>query len=109
MTGIKPTYGRVSRYGMIAFASSLDQGGLITQTAEDAALLLGAMAGFDPTRLDQRRPAGARLRRRRSSARSQGCKIGLLKEFFDTGLDAGIERTLIREALRAAASARAPR
>ncbi len=48
LTGIKPTYGRVSRYGMIAFASSLDQAGVLTRSAEDAALLLGAMAGFDP-------------------------------------------------------------
>jgi aspartyl-tRNA(Asn)/glutamyl-tRNA(Gln) amidotransferase subunit A len=48
ITGLKPTYGRVSRYGMIAFASSLDQGGVLTRSAEDAALLLGAMAGFDP-------------------------------------------------------------
>ncbi len=47
ITGFKPTYGRVSRYGMIAFASSLDQAGVLTQTAEDAALLLEAMAGFD--------------------------------------------------------------
>ena len=47
VTGLKPTYGRVSRYGMIAFASSLDQGGVLTRTAEDAALLLTAMAGFD--------------------------------------------------------------
>ena len=47
ITGLKPTYGRVSRYGMIAFASSLDQGGPFTKTAEDAALLLNAMAGFD--------------------------------------------------------------
>jgi len=47
ITGLKPTYGRVSRYGMIAFASSLDQAGVLTQTAEDAALLLEAMAGFD--------------------------------------------------------------
>src|ERR1700744_1554791 len=47
VTGLKPTYGRVSRFGMIAFASSLDQGGLITLSAEDSALLLGAMAGFD--------------------------------------------------------------
>ena len=44
---LKPTYGRVSRYGMIAFASSLDQGGPLTQSAEDAALLLNVMAGFD--------------------------------------------------------------
>jgi aspartyl-tRNA(Asn)/glutamyl-tRNA(Gln) amidotransferase subunit A len=48
ITGIKPTYGRVSRYGMIAFASSLDQGGPMARTAEDCALLLSAMAGFDP-------------------------------------------------------------
>lgn len=48
VTGLKPTYGRVSRYGMIAFASSLDQGGPITQTAQDAAMMLNAMAGFDP-------------------------------------------------------------
>ncbi|MCS6946714.1 MAG: amidase family protein, partial [Steroidobacteraceae bacterium] len=48
ITGLKPTYGRVSRYGMIAFASSLDQGGTLTVDAADAALLLGAMAGFDP-------------------------------------------------------------
>ncbi len=48
ITGLKPTYGRVSRYGMIAFASSLDQGGPFTRSAEDAAVMLGAMAGFDP-------------------------------------------------------------
>ena len=48
ITGLKPTYGRVSRYGMIAFASSLDQGGPFARTAEDAAVLLAAMAGFDP-------------------------------------------------------------
>ena len=56
VTGLKPTYGRVSRYGMIAFASSLDQGGPLTQTAEDAALMLTAMAGHDPqdsTSIDQ--------------------------------------------------------
>ncbi len=48
LTGLKPTYGRVSRYGMIAYASSLDQGGPMTLTAEDAALLMNVMAGFDP-------------------------------------------------------------
>jgi aspartyl-tRNA(Asn)/glutamyl-tRNA(Gln) amidotransferase subunit A len=97
VTGIKPTYGRVSRYGMIAFASSLDQGGIITRTAEDAALLLGAMAGFDPrdsTSVDQPVPdyaAGL-------AAPLAGLRVGILKEFFDAGLDAQIEAAL-REAL----------
>jgi aspartyl-tRNA(Asn)/glutamyl-tRNA(Gln) amidotransferase subunit A len=88
ITGIKPTYGRVSRYGMIAFASSLDQAGVLTRTAEDAALLLGAMAGFDPrdsTSVDAPVPdytatLGESLR---------GRKIGVPREFFDAGLEAG--------------------
>ena len=70
VTGLKPTYGRVSRYGMVAFASSLDQGGVITRSAADAALLLGAMAGFDRARFHQRRVAGTRLQcRARAAAR----------------------------------------
>jgi aspartyl-tRNA(Asn)/glutamyl-tRNA(Gln) amidotransferase subunit A len=97
VTGLKPTYGRVSRYGMVAFASSLDQGGSITATAEDAALVLREMAGFDPndsTSVDRPVPdyvasLGAPL---------AGLKIGLLKEFFDKGLDPENERR-IREAL----------
>ena len=97
ITGIKPTYGRVSRYGMIAFASSLDQAGVLAASAEDAALMLGAMAGFDPrdsTSVD--RPVPDYM-----SALNQplaGLRIGLLKEFFDQGLDPQIEK-LIREAL----------
>jgi aspartyl-tRNA(Asn)/glutamyl-tRNA(Gln) amidotransferase subunit A len=93
VTGVKPTYGRVSRYGMIAFASSLDQGGVITATAEDAALMLAAMAGFDErdsTSVDRPVPdyvADLELP-------LKGLKIGLLKEFFDTGLDPAIEVTL---------------
>ncbi|MEZ5486048.1 MAG: Asp-tRNA(Asn)/Glu-tRNA(Gln) amidotransferase subunit GatA [Steroidobacteraceae bacterium] len=97
VTGIKPTYGRVSRYGMIAFASSLDQGGLITLSAEDAALLLGAIAGFDPrdsTSVDTPVPdytatLGDSL---------EGLRIGLVRQFFDKGLDARCEAQ-IRAAL----------
>ncbi|WJN58795.1 Asp-tRNA(Asn)/Glu-tRNA(Gln) amidotransferase subunit GatA [Pseudomonas sp. SO81] len=89
LTGIKPTYGRVSRWGMIAYASSLDQGGPLARTAEDCALLLGAMAGFDPkdsTCVDQ--PVDDYL-----AALSQplaGLRIGLSKEYFGAGLDARI-------------------
>ena len=64
VVGIKPTYGRVSRYGMIAFASSLDQAGPITRTVRDAALVLGVIAGHDRARLDIAAAAGARLARR---------------------------------------------
>ncbi len=98
VTGIKPTYGRVSRYGMIAFASSLDQGGLIAQSAEDAAMVLGAMSGFDPrdsTSVDTPVPNYvAELEKPLA-----GLKIGLIKEFFDKGLDAAVEKC-IREALK---------
>ena len=91
VTGVKPTYGRVSRFGMIAFASSLDQGGLITRSAEDAALLLGAMAGFD-----ERDSTSVELPVPDYSAALgqplKGLRIGVLKEFFDTGLDAEIEQ-----------------
>jgi len=85
MTGIKPTYGVVSRYGMIAFASSLDQGGPIAKSAEDCALLLNAMAGFDnrdSTSLD--RPAEDYTRD--LSQPLDGIRIGLPKEFFGTGM-----------------------
>src|SRR5688572_185930 len=86
VTGFKPTYGRVSRYGMIAFASSLDQGGVISTTAEDAALMLGAMAGFDPadsTSVDRPVPNYAAS----LDKPLKGLRIGLLKEFFEKGLD----------------------
>ncbi|MDR2165137.1 MAG: Asp-tRNA(Asn)/Glu-tRNA(Gln) amidotransferase subunit GatA [Zoogloeaceae bacterium] len=89
LTGIKPTYGVVSRYGMIAFASSLDQGGVIARCAEDCALVLCAMAGFDErdsTSLE--RPAedyGRDL-----GASIKGLRIGLPREFFREGADAGV-------------------
>jgi aspartyl-tRNA(Asn)/glutamyl-tRNA(Gln) amidotransferase subunit A len=86
ITGLKPTYGRVSRYGMIAFASSLDQGGPFARSAADAALMLGAMAGFDPrdsTSAD--RPVDDYHARLDDSI--EGLRIGLPKEFFGEGLD----------------------
>ena len=98
LTGIKPTYGRVSRYGMIAFASSLDQGGVLTLTVEDAAMLLQAMAGFDPrdsTSVDVPVPDYVAALK----APLAGLKIGVLKEFFETGLDE-VNSKLVRDALR---------
>jgi aspartyl-tRNA(Asn)/glutamyl-tRNA(Gln) amidotransferase subunit A len=97
VTGFKPTYGRVSRYGMIAFASSLDQAGTITATAEDAAIVMREMAGFDPndsTSVD--RPVPDYVASLGTSIK--GLKIGLLKEFFEKGLDPENERR-IRDAL----------
>ena len=97
VTGLKPTYGRVSRFGMIAFASSLDQGGLITRSAEDSALLLTAMAGFDArdsTSVELPVPDYAAT----LEQPLKGLKIGLLKEFFDEGLDPENARR-IRDAL----------
>jgi aspartyl-tRNA(Asn)/glutamyl-tRNA(Gln) amidotransferase subunit A len=98
ITGMKPTYGRVSRYGMIAFASSLDQGGVLTRSAADAALMLREMAGFDAndsTSVDTPVPDYVASLEQPLT----GLKIGLLREFFDKGLDADNERR-IREALR---------
>lgn len=97
VTGLKPTYGRVSRYGMIAFASSLDQAGPMAASAEDCAWLLGAMAGFDQrdsTSADQPVPDYAAT----LNDSIKGLKIGLPTSFFDTGLDAGVEQA-IRSAL----------
>ena len=89
LTGLKPTYGVVSRYGMIAFASSLDQGGPMAASAEDCALLLNVMAGFDErdsTSLDQPLEDYARDLEKPLS----GLRIGLPKEFFGAGCDAGV-------------------
>jgi len=89
ITGIKPTYGRVSRFGLVAFASSLDQGGVMGRSAEDAALLLSAMAGFDPrdsTSID--RPPEDYTATLGDSL--SGLRIGVPKEYFNAGLDAGV-------------------
>ncbi|PLQ01975.1 Asp-tRNA(Asn)/Glu-tRNA(Gln) amidotransferase subunit GatA [Cupriavidus pauculus] len=110
ITGIKPTYGRVSRYGMIAFASSLDQGGPMAHTAEDCAMLLNGMAGFDAkdstsltpelggvdedfTRLLGQPRAGAS-----ADKPLAGLRIGLPREYFGKGLSADVEKT-VRAAL----------
>jgi len=98
VTGIKPTYGRVSRFGMIAFASSLDQGGPMAQTAEDCGLLLNAMAGFDArdsTSLE--RPKEDFTRDLNNSL--QGLKIGIPREYFGQGLASDVEQA-VRGALR---------
>ncbi len=93
ITGIKPTYGRVSRYGMIAYASSLDQAGPMTQTAEDAALVLNAIAGFDE------KDSTSALRDVPDYTKSlrdsiKGLKIGIPKEFFSDGLDSSVEKVI---------------
>ena len=86
VTGLKPTYGRVSRYGMIAYASSLDQGGPITQTAQDAALLLAAMAGFDPKDATSANvPVDNYLAALNNEIK--GLKIGLPREYFSSELE----------------------
>ena len=97
VTGIKPTYGRVSRFGMIAFASSLDQGGPIAKTAEDCGLLLNAMAGFDE------RDSTSIERAKEDFTRDlnvslQGLKIGIPREYFGAGLSADVEQA-VRTAL----------
>lgn len=97
ITGIKPTYGSVSRYGMIAFASSLDQGGPMAQSAEDCALLLNAMVGFDE------RDSTCVERANEDFSRDlnqplKGLKIGVPREFFGAGLAADVEQA-VRSAL----------
>jgi len=106
ITGIKPTYGRCSRYGMIAFASSLDQAGPLARSAEDCALLLSAMSGFDPRDATSAERAvedyAASIRTPREGATAaqplKGLRIGLPKEFFGEGVAAGVT-TAVRAAL----------
>ena len=101
VTGIKPTYGRVSRFGMIAFASSLDQGGPMAQTAEDCAMLLNEMVGFDER--DSTCLTAAQGNMREDFARDlntplAGLRIGVPKEYFGEGLAADVEAA-VRAAL----------
>ena len=98
ITGLKPTYGRVSRWGMVAFASSMDQGGPMAHTAEDCAVLLQAMSGFDEkdsTSADL--PVDNFVEMLNQSV--SGLRIGIPKEFFDEGLNPDVENA-VQTALR---------
>ena len=98
ISGLKPTYGRVSRYGLVAFASSLDQVGPLGQTAEDCALLLEVLAGHDPldsTSVDRPVPRYTETMRQPLD----GLRLGLVREHFGEGLDAEVAAA-VREAVR---------
>lgn len=93
ITGIKPTYGTVSRFGMVAYASSFDQAGPMAQTAEDCAILLNAMAGFDPkdsTSLEREKEDYTRD----LDKPLKGVKIGLPKEYFSEGNSTDVQTAL---------------
>jgi aspartyl-tRNA(Asn)/glutamyl-tRNA(Gln) amidotransferase subunit A len=93
VTGIKPTYGRVSRFGMVSYASSLDQGGPIARNAEDAAMMLNVMAGFDKkdsTSIDRAVPDY----RTDLNKSVKGMTIGLPKEYFSSDLDPAMAKTI---------------
>ena len=101
ITGIKPTYGRVSRFGMIAFASSLDQGGPMARTAEDCALLLNEMVGFDgrdSTSLTAEQGNAREDFTRELDQPLAGLRIGVPKEYFGEGLASDVEQA-VRAAL----------
>jgi aspartyl-tRNA(Asn)/glutamyl-tRNA(Gln) amidotransferase subunit A len=111
ITGFKPTYGRVSRYGMVAFASSLDQAGTLTATAEDAALLMEAMAGFDArdsTSADQAVPAyssmldeaGFRLRAGNSRCTGRVCRFGCKNHRADASAPGVVRADLLYRGTR---------
>ena len=99
ITGIKPTYGRASRYGMIAYASSLDQAGPMARTAEDCALLLSAMCGSDLDRDSTSLDVPAENFSAKLGDSLQGLRVGIPKEFFGEGLAADV-RTAIDAALK---------
>jgi aspartyl-tRNA(Asn)/glutamyl-tRNA(Gln) amidotransferase subunit A len=97
--GLKPTYGTVSRYGLVAFASSLDQAGPLARSAADLALLMNAMAGFDArdsTSLEREKEDYSRLL---NSQKIHGLRIGVPKEYFGEGIQPGV-RKAVEEALR---------
>ena len=93
ITGIKPTYGRVSRWGVIAYASSLDQAGPMARSAEDAAILLSAMSGFD-SKDSTSIEAAVPDYQSSLNAPLTGLRVGICREYFEAGLDAGVEQTI---------------
>ena len=98
VTGLKPTYGRVSRYGMIAFASSLDQGGPLARSAHDCALMLQVMAGYDlrdSTSISRAVPDYSRM----LDESIEDIRIGLPREYFAEGLESGVA-AVIEEAIK---------
>ena len=95
ITGLKPTYGRISRYGMIAYASSLDQAGPMTQSAEDAALVLNIMAGFDDKDSTSANKDVPDYTGNLNNS-IKGLKIGLPKEFFSEGLDDSVAKVILQ-------------
>ncbi len=98
ITGLKPTYGRVSRFGMIAFASSLDQGGPMTRSAEDAALMMNVMAGFDPNDSTSSQQAVPDFSAELDKPLT-GLRIGLPKEYFSADLNPDIAAR-VQDAIR---------
>jgi aspartyl-tRNA(Asn)/glutamyl-tRNA(Gln) amidotransferase subunit A len=89
VTGIKPTYGRVSRHGLIAYASSLDQAGVLARTAEDCASVLGVLAGHDPRdATSATAPVDDYAAALKLGVR--GLRIGLVRQYFGAGVDAGV-------------------
>ena len=99
LVGIKPTYGRCSRWGMVAFASSLDQAGFLTRSTEDAALLMEVIAGHDPLDSTSSPQAVPHWRANLGNLSLKGLRIGLPKEYFIEGLDPKI-RNIIEAAAR---------
>ena len=94
ITGLKPTYGRVSRYGMIAYASSLDQAGPMTQTAEDAAIVLKTIAGFDERDSTSAEKSVPDYEKSLNNS-LKGLKIGIPHEYFSAGLDDGVKQKIL--------------
>jgi len=99
ISGLKPTYGLVSRYGLMAFASSLDQIGPMARSVEDCAILLEAIAGHDPRDSTSVPATPPPYAARLGDGRLDGLTVGVVREFFGAGLDAQVERA-VREAVR---------